>query len=346
MIDTTNNWKDKAWFGLLLIDEVPVSYRYKPKDKVFPPRLEFESLEKRQANSLTDTGYRNEFFPMILSNDTIISATDLVQQYLQSRIPKAKIVLIARTTKEQEADEVLKGIEELYLRLDKKVEAADARNRIGKPLPEYFDLAGYERVAKLAERQSKIAEGKEGEAYDFPPLEYAEFERIVMSGRKRIIVLSKNERVEKAMQTGFSMYNQLLSLIGKYGWKESDLRYARGMAMADLPSLFGSITGSLQRIWSQEQAKEKGYKRADESKRETAYKSFYDNIKKAENVYQTAIKELEKNANKSVGERADSDIQTLELREGVEVKVGMFLRRPMSLSLSKSSKSKKGIIEI
>lgn len=328
MIETKSNWKLKAWFGLLLIDDVPVSYRYQPQSNVLPPRLEFESLKKRQANSLTDTGYRNEFFPMIVSNDTIKSATDLVQQYLQAQIPKAKIVLLARTTKEQKADEVLKGIEELYLRLDKKEEAADARSRIGKPLPEYFDLAGYERVAKGAEKRVNIAEGKTNEPYEYEPMEYAEFERIVMSGRKRVIVLSENERVEKAMQTGFEMYNRLLSLLGQYGWAEKDLRHARGTAMADLPSIFGTITGSLQRIWSQEQAKEKGYKRADDSKRETAYKSFYNNIKKAEKVYQTAVKELEKQKDKSVkGGVADQE-NSLELRDGIEVKEGMFLRRP------------------
>ncbi len=327
-----NDWKDKAWFGLLLIDEVPVSYRFKPQDKVLPARLEFESLEARQANSLTDTGYRNEFFPNVASNDAVTSAIDLVQQYLQARIPKAKIVLIARTTEEQKADEILKGIEELYRRLDRNKEAADARSRIGKPFPKYFDLAGYERVAKAAERQVNIAKGNKNEPYDFPKMEYAEFERIVMSGRKRTIELSENKRVEKAMQTGFSMYNELLSLIGKYGWEESDLRYARGMAMADLPVILGTITGSLQRILSQEQAKEKGYKRADETKRETAYKSFYDNITKAKKVQQTATEELvkKKEATKSeaMGERAEQETKVLELREGIELEVGIFLRRP------------------
>ena len=334
MSKNTNDWTQKTWFGLVLIDEVPVSYRFKPRDKVLPARLEFESLEKRRANSLTDTGYRNEFFPNIASDnsvdDNITSATDLVQQYLQARIPKAKVVLIARTTKEQKADEVLKGVEELYLRLDRGKEAADARNRIGKPFPKYFDLAGYERVAKAIERQVNIAQGKQNAAYDFPKTEYAEFERIVMSGRKRTIELSENKRVKKAMQTGFSMYNQLLSLIGQYGWEESDLRYARGMAMADLPSTLGKITGSLQRILSQEQAQEKGYKRAGESKRETAYKSFYDNITKAKKVYQTASEELaKKKSNENMkGERAVQETNILELRQGVVVKVGMFLRRP------------------
>ena len=335
MSKNSNNWKDKAWFGLLLLDEVPVSYRFKPQDKVLPPRLEFESLEKGQANSLTDTGYRNEFFPNIAADTSIKSATDLVQQYLQARIPKAKVVLIARTTEEQKADEVLKGVEELYLRLDRGKEAADARSRIGKPLPQYFDLAGYERLAKATERQVNIAKGKQNAAYDFPKTDYAKFESIVMSGRKRTIELSENKRVLKAMQTGHTMYNQLLSLIGKYGWQESDLRHARGMAMADIPAVLGTITGSLQRILSQEQAEEKGYKRADKSKRETAYKSFYDNISKAKKVYQTAIEELAKKKSEKATQKAakgewvgEDKAEVLELRAGVEVKVGMFLRRP------------------
>ena len=78
MSKKTNNWKDKDWFGLVLIDEVPVSYRYKARTNVMPARLEFESLERRQANKLTDTGYRNELLPAIAADDTIKSPTDMV----------------------------------------------------------------------------------------------------------------------------------------------------------------------------------------------------------------------------------------------------------------------------
>ena len=223
-----------------------------------------------------------------------VTPEEAFDAYVKKSIPESEARLIEQYHKgkalqenpEQAAlDERLEKVAQLYESIKNPIKAQDARNRKGKTPSRYFDIGGYERVAESEKRRFEVSQSKSFEPYEYKQYSREEFFKSSMAGRKRAIPISilKGE-LEKDFEAARKAYNELVSVIGKYGYSMSDLRAATAYPMGNVMPAAGSLTGATHRLVAQSYALEKGHKNASEEKAQAARRQLYDAIEEAKMI--------------------------------------------------------------
>ena len=235
--------------------------------------------------------------------DQVVTPEEAFEAYIKKAVPESEARLIEQyknagsdkvnpqESSEQAAlDGRLEKVALIYESIGEIAKAKDARSRKGKVPSRYFDIDGYERIAEATKRRFDVYKSRAFEPYTYKEYSREEFFNNSMSGRKRAIPISilKGE-LEKDFEKAREAYNELLSVIGDYGYSDDDLRAATKYPMNSITSAAGSITGALHRLVAQSYALEKGHKNASKEKTEAARRQLYGIIEDARLVYHDAL---------------------------------------------------------